>query len=111
MFTFWAAVHYITGLGGTLLSTAVAVKTGVFADRTLSIMALLAAACVGSLALLTPNTKAKLYHAAWTHLESLYCSYRYTDDISLSQLFAAKHEAELMIQGIFGDETRQTKVA
>ena len=94
-------LHYILGIGGTLLATAVAAKAAFFDASTMSVLAWLSAVCVGLLTLLAPLKRAKLYHTAWNHLGDVYRRYRYTAAVSADEVLDAIKAGEDMVGKFF----------
>ncbi len=70
----WQVIHYVLGVGGTLLSAAVASKVLTVGEG--AVWPWLATAFVGLLTLLSPMKRAKAYYDAYTEVNDAYLRYR-----------------------------------
>jgi hypothetical protein len=77
---FWKVVHYVVGIGGTVLAAAIASKTPLFDQST--VLPWLAAICVGLLTFAAPMKKAKVYFDAHTLVLDAYLRYLRTSQVS-----------------------------
>jgi hypothetical protein len=96
----WTALHYILGIGGTILAATVASKS-LFLPDTQNVLAWLSALCVGLLTMLAPLKKAKLYHSAWSDTADVYYRYLHTSEVSPKDVLIARHKSEQIVTKFF----------
>src|SRR5262245_55271290 len=103
-FLVWATLHYALGVTSAVLSVIVA--TVDFSDekkKVRTVLAVIAAATVALLTLLTPAANAKAYIQAWRVLDSACRQYQVDSAVPLAKLNEAVDEGERAIAtGVIG---------